>query len=177
MSSLVNKLYALCRRKISHMIGSGYCILLTTLLNSCKSLTQQTLPSFLGVINVSEAHSLAPCSDKTPISTKWISSFLKAFRCITGGVVHPYVGQNVTLHNPSLWLFFYHFLHTMSSWCHKSIHNNTNNQQTPPPWWWSRLPLQRCGFNESTPSEWRAALHMFVPRPLSKGFGRINKLM
>ncbi len=73
-------------------------------------------------------------------------------------------------------LFLYHFLHMMSSWCHESIHNNTNNQQTPPLWWWSRLPLQRRGFNESTTSEWWAALLMFVPRPLSKGFGRINKL-
>ncbi len=78
--------------------------------------------------------------------------------------------------NLMLRLFLYHFLHTMSSWCHKSIHNNTNNQQTPPPWWWSRLPLQRHGFNESTPPEWQVALLMFVPRPLLKGFGRINKL-
>ncbi len=73
-------------------------------------------------------------------------------------------------------LFLYHFLHSMSSWCHESIHNNTNDQQTPPPCWWSRSPLQRHGFNESTPSEWQAALLMFVPRPLLKSFGRINKL-
>ncbi len=78
--------------------------------------------------------------------------------------------------NLILRLFLYHFLHTMSSWHHESIHNNTNNQQTPPPWWWSRSPLQRHGFDESTLSEWRAALLMFVPRLLSKGFGRINKL-
>jgi hypothetical protein len=78
--------------------------------------------------------------------------------------------------NLILRLFLYHFLHTMSSWRHKSIHNNTNNQQTPPPWWWSRSPLQRRGFDESTPSEWQAALLMFVLRPLLKGFGRINKL-
>jgi hypothetical protein len=31
------------------------------------------------------------------------------------GVVHANVGQNVTPHNPSLGLFLYHFLHTMSS--------------------------------------------------------------
>ncbi len=74
-------------------------------------------------------------------------------------------------------LFLYYFLHTMSSWRHKSICNNKNNQQTPPPWWWSRSPLQRHGFNESTLSEWWAALLMFVSRPLLKGFGRINKLM
>jgi hypothetical protein len=30
---------------------------------------------------------------------------------------------------------------------------------------------------ESTPSEWQAALRMFIPRPLLKGFGRIYKLM
>ncbi len=68
--------------------------------------------------------------------------------------------------NLILRLFLHHFLHTMSSWRHESIHNNTNNQQTPPPWWRSHLPLQWRGFNESTPSEWRAALPMFIPRPL-----------
>ena len=30
------------------------------------------------------------------------------------GVVHANVGQNVTPHKPSLGLFLYHFLHTMS---------------------------------------------------------------
>jgi hypothetical protein len=39
---------------------------------------------FLGVINVGEAHSLAPCGDKTPIFTKCNDFFLKALRCITG---------------------------------------------------------------------------------------------
>ncbi len=66
------------------MIGSGYCFLLTTLFNSHKSLTQRTLPSFLGVINLGEAHLLAPCSDTMPIFTKCNNSFLKALRCITG---------------------------------------------------------------------------------------------
>jgi hypothetical protein len=70
MSNLVENSYPLRCREISHMIGSGYCFLLTTFFNSHKSLTQQTLPSFLGVINVGEAHSLAPCSDKMPIFTK-----------------------------------------------------------------------------------------------------------
>ncbi len=70
--------------------------------------------------------------------------------------------------NLILRLFLYHFLHAMSSWRHESIHNNTNNQQTPPPWSWSRSPLKRCGFDESTPSKWQAALLMFVPRPLSR---------
>jgi hypothetical protein len=31
------------------------------------------------------------------------------------GVVHTNVGQNFTLHNPSLGLFLYHFVHTMVS--------------------------------------------------------------
>ncbi len=93
------------------------------------------------------------------------------FACRCGA--HLSAAKNNTV-NLILRLLLYHFLHTMSSWRHKSIHNNTNNQQTPPPWWWSRLPLQQSGFDESTPSEWRAALLMFVPKPLSKGFGRIN---
>ena len=70
MSNLEKNLYPLRRRKMSIIIGSGYCFLQTTLCNSRKSLTQQTLPSFLGVINVGDAHSLEPCGDKTPISTK-----------------------------------------------------------------------------------------------------------
>ncbi len=91
------------------------------------------------------------------------------------GVVHTSVGQNVTPHNPSLGLFLYHFLHTMSLWSHASILNNTSNQQTPPPWWWP--PLQRHGFSDTTPPKGRAALRMFVPRPLSKDFVWLVKLM
>ncbi len=67
-------------------------------------------------------------------------------------------------------LFLYHFLHAMSSLRHESIYNNTSNQQTPPPWWWSRSPFQRCGFDDTTPPEGRAALRMFVPRLLSNDF-------
>ena len=70
MSNLVKNLYPLRRHKMSMIIGSGYCFLRTTLFNSRKSLIQRTLPSFLGVINDGDAHSLAPCGDKTPISTK-----------------------------------------------------------------------------------------------------------
>jgi hypothetical protein len=70
MSNFVKNLYPLRRRKMSMIIGSGYCFLRTASFNSCKSLTQRTLPSFLGVINVGDAHSLAPCGDHTPISTK-----------------------------------------------------------------------------------------------------------
>jgi hypothetical protein len=39
------------------------------------------------------------------------------------------------------------------------------------------LPLQQCGFDESTPSEWRAALHIHFLRPLSNGLVKFNKLM
>ncbi len=74
-------------------------------------------------------------------------------------------------------LFLYHFLHTVSSWCRESIHNNTNNQQKPSPWWWRRLPLQQCGFYQSTPSEWWVALRMYLPRPLAKDFVWFLKLM
>jgi hypothetical protein len=45
--------------RISHIIGSGYYFLFTTLFNSLKSLTQRTLPSVLGVMKVGLAHSLA----------------------------------------------------------------------------------------------------------------------
>jgi hypothetical protein len=37
-------------------------------------------------------------------------------------------------------------------------------------------PAAWIEFDESTPSEWRAALLMYVLRPLSKGFVKINKL-
>ena len=70
MSNLVKNLYPLHRRKMSIIIGSGYSFIQTTLFNSCKSLTHWTLPSFLGVINIGDAHSLAACGDKTPVSTK-----------------------------------------------------------------------------------------------------------
>ncbi len=75
--------------------------------------------------------------------------------------------------NLILRLFFYRFLHTLSS---ESIHNNTNTQQTSPPWWWSRLPLQRRGFDDSMPPEGRVALHMYCPRPLLKDLNRFIKL-
>ncbi len=93
------------------------------------------------------------------------------------GVVHANVGQNVTPHNPSLGLFLYHFLHTMSLWRHELIHNNTNNQQTPPSWWWSRLSLQRREFNDTMPPKGRASMRMFIPRPLLKDFVWFVKLM
>ncbi len=84
MSNLVKNSYPLSHHRISQMIGSGYCFFFTTLFNSHKSLIQWTLPSLGGVINIGEAHSLAPCSDNMPIFTKCNNSFLKALRCITG---------------------------------------------------------------------------------------------
>ena len=84
MSSFVKKAYPGRRFRISWIIGRGYCLLLTTLFNSGKSLTQWTLPSFLGVIKVGEAHSLAPYGCKTPISQRCINSFLNASQWITG---------------------------------------------------------------------------------------------
>jgi hypothetical protein len=78
--------------------------------------------------------------------------------------------------NLILRLFLYHILHTMSSWRHESTHNSTNNQQTPPPWWWSHLPLQRHGFNESTPPEGQAALRIHFLRRLLKGLVKFIKL-
>ncbi len=46
-------------------MGSGYCFLKTTLLISRRSLTQCMRPSFFGVMNVGDPHSLAPCGDRT----------------------------------------------------------------------------------------------------------------
>ncbi len=79
-------------------------------------------------------------------------------------------GSKSNVFNPSLGLFLYHILHTMSLWRHESIRNNTNNQQTPPPWWWSRSHLQQGGFDDTMQPEGRAALRMFTPRPLLKDF-------
>jgi len=60
-------LYPVCLLRMSWILGRGYCLLLTTSFSSLKSLTQRTLPSFLGVIKVREAHFLAPCADNTPM--------------------------------------------------------------------------------------------------------------
>ena len=61
MSILVKNLYPEHLLGISWIIGRGYCLCLTTVFNYLESLTQQTLPSFLGVIKVGEDHSLDPC--------------------------------------------------------------------------------------------------------------------
>ncbi len=75
MSILVKILYPERLLRIFWMIVREYRLRLTTLFDSLKSLTQQTLPSFLGVIKVGDAHSLAPCGRKTPISQRCINSF------------------------------------------------------------------------------------------------------
>ncbi len=61
--------------------------------------------------------------------------------------------------NLILRLWLYHFLHTISLWRHKSIHNNTSNQQTPPPWWWSRSPSEMV----LCPILWGINYHIFMP--------------
>jgi hypothetical protein len=78
------------------MIGNGYCRLQTTLFSALRSLTQRTCPSFLGVMNVGDAHSLSPAGSRTPISQICNSSFLNVSRChlvldmlLHGQVWHP----------------------------------------------------------------------------------------
>ncbi len=120
------------------------------------------------------------CWEPSSLSGWWLTHNTRCFLLLVGYVLWHGArlrGSKSNAVNLILRLFLYHFVHTMSSWHHESIHNNTNNQQTPPPWWWSRLPLQRHGFNKSTPSKWWAALCIYFPRLLLKGFGRINKLM
>ncbi len=80
MSILVKNLYPERLLRISWIIGRGYCIRLTTLFNSLKSLTQWTLPSFLGVIKVEEDHSFAPCGCRD----RCLKSFSKVSKWITG---------------------------------------------------------------------------------------------
>ncbi len=68
-------------------------------------------------------------------------------------------------------LFLIQLLRTMVSWRYKSIHNNTrNNQQTSPPWWWSHLPLQRRGFNDTTPHEGWGSLAHVLSKAAVEGF-------
>ncbi len=55
-----------------------------TLFNWRKLLIQLTLPSFLGIMNEDDAHSLICCVARTPFLTRWVSSFLKVFKWIRG---------------------------------------------------------------------------------------------
>ncbi len=107
----------------------------------------------------------------------WLHIYVGHSPSHAGGMVQANVGRKVMLLTSSEGYFCTIFLHTLSSWCHKSIHINTNNLQTPPPWWWSWLPLQRCGFYESTPSEWWAALRIHFLSLLLKGLVKFNKLI
>ncbi len=55
-----------------------------TLFYWCKLLIQCILPSFFGIMNEGDAHSLSCCAARTPILTRWSSSFLKVFKWIRG---------------------------------------------------------------------------------------------
>ena len=81
-----NKFITFTFTKISCITRSGYCFLLITLFKAQKSMIQQTRPSFFAWIKLGLAHSLAPWKSKTPISTRWSSSFLNVYfcRCVTG---------------------------------------------------------------------------------------------
>ncbi len=83
-SSFVKNLYPECLRKMSVIIGKGYCMHLITLFDWRKSLIQHTLASFLGMMNEEDAHSLSCCAARTPILTRWSSSLLKVFKWILG---------------------------------------------------------------------------------------------
>jgi hypothetical protein len=84
MSSFVKNLYPERLRKMSVIIGNGYCLRLMTLFHWRKSLIQRTLPSLLGIMNEGDAHSLSYCAARSPILTRWLSSFLKVFKWIQG---------------------------------------------------------------------------------------------
>jgi hypothetical protein len=69
---------------MSVIIGNGYCVHLMTLFNWRELLIQHTLPAFFGIMNEGDAHSLSCCAARTPILTRWSSSFLKVFKWIQG---------------------------------------------------------------------------------------------
>ncbi len=79
-SSFVKNLHLECLRKISMIIGNGYCLRLMTLLNYGKLLIQRTLPSFLGIMNEGDAHSFSFCAARTPILTRWSSSIFESIQ-------------------------------------------------------------------------------------------------
>ena len=72
--------YPVRLRRISFIIGSGYCFRTTTLLSARKSLIQQILPSFFGIMKVGEAYLLAFVLLNTPICTRCFNSALKVSR-------------------------------------------------------------------------------------------------
>ena len=59
---------------ISGILGRKYLGLFRSLLSFLKSLPQQTLPSFLGIINVENAHLLRDMFSRTSLFMRWLSS-------------------------------------------------------------------------------------------------------
>ena len=80
----MKNLYPERLHKMSIIISNGYCLRLMTLFNWHKLLIQHTLPSFFGIMNEGDTHSLSCCAARTPILTRWLSSFLKVFKSIQG---------------------------------------------------------------------------------------------
>jgi hypothetical protein len=83
-SSFLKNLYPERLRKMSMIISNGYCLHLMTLFNLIKLLIQRTQPSFLGIMNEGDTHSLSCCAARTPIFTRQLSSSLKVFNWIQG---------------------------------------------------------------------------------------------
>ena len=104
MSSLEKNAYPIRLRRISVMIGNGYCLRLMTLLSCRRSLIQRTLPSFFGMMNVGDAHSLSCCRTRTPMVTKWSSSFLNVLRCIQG-IAYGLAYTGFAVGSTSMWNF------------------------------------------------------------------------
>ena len=67
---------------ISGILGRKYLGLFNNLFSYQKPLTQWTLPSFLGIINVGEIHLLQWLCSSTPLSMGWLSSFRKTCMCV-----------------------------------------------------------------------------------------------
>ena len=80
----MNNSYPFRLRRISFIIGRGYCFLFTTLLSWQRLLIQWTRPYLLGIMNEGEAHSLHPWGTNTPIWTRCWSSVLKVSRWMWG---------------------------------------------------------------------------------------------
>ena len=74
---MVKNLYLEMLSNISVMIGKGHCLHIIALLREHKSVICQMQPSILGIIKAGDAHSEALHGSRIPISTMWLSSFLK----------------------------------------------------------------------------------------------------
>jgi hypothetical protein len=84
MPSLMKNLFPMHMCRILVMIDKGCCLWLITLFNWCRSLIQQTLPSFLGMMKEGHAHSLSCQGIRTPSQTRWSNSHLNVDRWIRG---------------------------------------------------------------------------------------------